>query len=318
MANKTEILRLEHVSKVFELKNKESLKAVSDVSLTMHAGECVSVVGESGCGKSTLAKLVTYIENMTQGKIFFEGQEITGISGKALREYRRQAQIIFQDPLNVFSPRMRIGTFLMEPWMNFEKKSRTEAKKAAHYSLQRVGLGEEYMKKYPHQLSGGELQRVAIARAIALHPKLLICDEVTSALDVSIQRQIIDLLYEHQKEANFTILFICHDLALAEDFSDRVVVMYLGRIVEILEGRELKKNAKHPYTKALLASVFSVHDGPDAPIRILPGEPPSPISLPAGCAFCSRCQYAADKCRNEAPALHPLNDIHAVACHLFE
>lgn len=318
MADNTEILRLEHVSKVFELKNKDSLKAVSDVSLAMHYGECVAVVGESGCGKSTLAKLVAYIENMTQGKMFFEGRETTDISGKELRDYRRQVQMIFQDPSNVFSPRMKIGTFLMEPWLNFEKKSKAEAKKAALYSLERVGLGKEYMKKYPHQLSGGELQRVSIARAIALHPKLLICDEVTSALDVSIQRQIIDLLYEHQKEANFSILFICHDLALAEDFSDRVVVMYLGRIVEILEGHELKKNAKHPYTQALLASVFSVHDAPDAAIRILPGEPPSPIDLPAGCAFCSRCQYAVDKCKNEAPQMHLLDGMHAVACHLFE
>lgn len=313
-----EMLRLEHVSKEYELKGNGTLKAVNDVSFSMTSRECVAVVGESGCGKSTLAKMVTGIEQVTDGEIYFHNQKITHIRGEELRQYRRHVQIIFQDPSNVFSPRMKIGTFLMEPWRNFEKKSRKEAKEMAYYALERVHLGDEYFHKYPHQLSGGELQRISIARAIALHPQLLVCDEATSALDVSIQKQIIDLLREHQAEADFGILFISHDLALAEDFCDRVVVMYLGRIVEIVEGKSLRSHAKHPYTKALLESVFSVHDDPNEAIKILPGEPPSPINLPRGCAFCARCTYACERCRQEVPSLQVVDGVHQVACHLYD
>lgn len=313
-----EVLRLEHVSKTFELKGNGKLKAVSDVSLTVEKGECVAVVGESGCGKSTLAKLVTYMEPLTDGKMFFQYQEIKNLHGDELREYRRYVQMIFQDPSNVFSPRMKIGTFLMEPWCNFEKKSKKEAKEKALKSLEQVKLGKEYFDKYPHQLSGGELQRISIARAIALHPRLLICDEATSALDVSIQSQIIELLKTHQQEADYAILFICHDLALAENFSDRVVVMYLGRIVEILKGSVLRKTAKHPYTKALLESVFSVHDNLEDEIKILPGEPPSPINLPEGCPFCERCKYAMEICKREVPQLEYIDEVHQVACHLLK
>ena len=310
------ILRLEHIYKEFELKDDQTLKAVNDVSLIVKKGECVAVVGESGCGKSTLAKLVTYIENVTEGKIFFDGKEMTNIRGNELREYRRQVQMIFQDPSNVFSPRMKIGTFLMEPWRNFEKKSRKDAKEEAFKALHQVKLGREYFRKYPHQLSGGELQRISIARAIALRPQLLICDEATSALDVSIQMQIVNLLKESQKENNYAILFISHDLALAENFSDRVVVMYLGRIVEILKGSALRKNARHPYTRALLESDFSVRDNQQEEIKILPGEPPSPVQLPPGCAFCDRGKYAMEICRKKVPDLRNIDEIHQVACHL--
>lgn len=316
MQNNDEILRLEHVSKEFELKGKKTLKAVSDVTLTVNRGECVAVVGESGCGKSTLAKLVTYIEPLTGGKIIFNGKEMTQLRGDELREYRRHVQMIFQDPSSVFSPRMKIGTFLMEPWVNFEKKSRKEAKEEALKAIRQVKLGKEYFRKYPHQLSGGELQRISIARAIALHPQLLICDEATSALDVSIQRQIIDLLKEQQKVNDYAILFICHDLALAEDFSDRIVVMYLGRVVEILKGSALKKSARHPYTRALLESVFSVHDSREEPIRILPGEPPSPVDLPEGCPFCERCRYVQERCRQKVPELREIEEEHQIACYL--
>lgn len=310
-----EILRLEHISKEFEEKDRSKLKAVTDVSLGMAKRECLGIVGESGCGKSTLAKLVTFIEPPTDGKIYFNGEDVTNIKGYELRAYRREVQIIFQNPSNVFSPRMKIGQFLMEPWIHFEKLSKKAAKEQAYYALDRVRLSRDYFNKYPHQLSGGELQRIAIARAIALHPQLLICDEATSALDVSIQKQIIDLLREHQEEADFSILFISHDLALAENFCDRVAVMYLGRIVEVMNGKALRKNAKHPYAKALLESVFSVRDDPDEKIKILQGEPPSPINLPEGCVFCGRCQYATEQCRQKQPELRDLGGGHLLACY---
>lgn len=241
MENNQEIIRLENVSKTFDLRYHKTLRAVDNVSLSLHKGICTAIVGESGCGKSTLARMVTLLEPVTDGMIYYKNEPIGGMQngrnialrGEKLREYRRNVQMIFQDPANVFSPRMKIGTFLMEPWIHFEKKSKEEAREMAYYSLKRVYLGEEYFDKYPHQLSGGELQRIAIARAIALHPEVLICDEATSALDVSIQQEIMALLKEHQDETNYAILFISHDLALVENFSQQVVVMYLGRIVEI-------------------------------------------------------------------------------------
>lgn len=308
------LLRIENVSKEFIVEKKTTLKAVSDVTLALEHGEQVAVVGESGCGKSTLAKVVACMEQVTDGRIYFDDIDITKIKRKNLKDYRKQVQMIFQDPSGVFSPRMRIGTFLMEPWINFEKMNREEAKKKAIESLERVSLSEEYFKKYPHQLSGGELQRVAIARAISLKPKLLICDEATSALDVSIQRSILDLLRDVHEETGFTNLLISHDLALAEDFCDRVVVMYLGRVVEILEAKNLRKNAKHPYTRALLDSVFSIHDPKDKKINILKGEPPSPINLPQGCAFKERCDCCSDSCGECVPDMNDLDGVHKVAC----
>ncbi len=239
-----QILKLSHVTREFELKSGEKLRAVTDVSLSVGQGEFVFVAGESGCGKSTLVKMAALLEPVTQGRILFEGEDVTGLRGKGLRQYRRQVQIVLQDPENVCAPRMKVGRFLMEPWINFERKSRKEARDMALYSLERVGLSEEFFHRYPHQLSGGQLQRVSIARAIALHPRLLICDEATSALDVSVQRQILELLKEHQRETGYGVLFICHDLAVAEALGTRVAVMYLGRVVEIMElkaGESLKR-----------------------------------------------------------------------------
>lgn len=309
------ILELIRVKTEFEVDDGKKLKAVNDVSLKIKKGECVAVVGESGCGKSTIAKLVTRIEKVTDGRIIFDGKDITGIKKKELKQYRRNVQMIFQHPLEVFSPRMKIGTFLMEPWINFEKKTKNEAREEAYHALERVKLPKEFFEKYPHEFSGGELQRVSIARAIALHPKLLICDEATSALDVSIQKDIIDLLKQQQGEYGFAILFICHNLALVEDFCDTVAVMYLGKIVEVIHSNWLRKDAQHPYTKALLESVFSVHDSRNKRINILEGEPPSPIDLPKGCNFCERCTYKMERCKIEQPLLREVSSGHYVACH---
>lgn len=323
MENNQEIIRLENLSKTFELRYHKTLRAVDAVSLSLHKGVCTAVVGESGCGKSTLARMAALLEPVTEGAIYYKGQQVGGIKegqpisirGEALRAYRRHVQMIFQDPVNVFSPRMKIGIFLMEPWTHFEKKSKKEARALALYSLRRVHLGEEYFDKYPHQLSGGELQRIAIARAIALHPEVLICDEATSALDVSIQQEIMALLKEHQDETNYAILFISHDLALVENFSQQVVVMYLGRIVEIMNGAAFRMHARHPYTKALLSSVFSIDDDPNKEIYVLDGEAQSATGTITGCVFCNRCSQAKDICRREAPVLKPIRTGHQVACH---
>ena len=323
MENNQEIIRLENLSKTFELRYHKTLRAVDAVSLSLHKGVCTAVVGESGCGKSTLARMAALLEPVTEGAIYYKGQQIGGIKeghpmsirGGALRAYRRHVQMIFQDPVNVFSPRMKIGTFLMEPWIHFEKKTKKEAREMALYSLRRVHLGEEYFDKYPHQLSGGELQRIAIARAISLHPEVLICDEATSALDVSIQQEIMALLKEHQDETNYAILFISQDLALVENFSQQVVVMYLGRIVEIMNGAAFRMHARHPYTKALLSSVFSIDDDPDKEIYVLDGEAQSATGTITGCVFCNRCSQAKDICRREAPVLKPIRTGHQVACH---
>lgn len=323
MENNQEIICLENLSKTFELRYHKTLRAVDAVSLSLHKGVCTAIVGESGCGKSTLARMAALLEPVTEGAIYYKGQQIGGIKeghpmsirGEALRAYRQHVQMIFQDPVNVFSPRMKIGTFLMEPWTHFEKKSKKEARALALYSLRRVHLGEEYFDKYPHQLSGGELQRIAIARAIALHPEVLICDEATSALDVSIQQEIMALLKEHQDETNYAILFISHDLALVENFSQQVVVMYLGRIVEIMNGAAFRMHARHPYTKALLSSVFSIDDDPNKEIYVLDGEAQSATGTITGCVFCNRCSQAKDICRREAPVLKPIRTGHQVACH---
>lgn len=312
------VLVLDHVSKSYEMKDGGHLTAVKDVSLTMKSGECLAIIGESGCGKSTLARLAAHLEPPDSGRIIYQGVPIHRLYKNGFKEYRRHVQLVFQNPASVFSPRMRIGTFLMEPWINYEKKSRKEAVEMARYSLKRVGLPEEYFYKYPHQLSGGELQRAVIARAIAIHPKLLICDEATSALDVSVQKQIMDLLREHQQEAGISVLFISHDLALAENFGDRIAVMYLGEIVEWLEGRHLRKYAAHPYTRALLESVFSVYDDPRKEIPILPGEPPDPMELHAGCVFSSRCKKAKPECYQKKPQMREISPGHQVSCFCLE
>ena len=312
------MLSVKNVSKEFKIDKETSLFALNDVSLDINHRETVAIIGESGCGKSTLAKLITKIEDITSGTISFEGKDISKMSKREVLDYRKDVQMVFQNPSNVFSPRMKIGRFLMESWMNYEHMGKKQAKEESLYSLRRVHLGEEYFDKYPHELSGGELQRVAIARAIALHPKLLICDEATSALDVSIQKEIVELLVEHRETVDFAILFISHDLAVAEKLCDKVAIMYLGRIVEVLEGKRLKANVKHPYSKALIESVFSIRDGREKKIKVIEGEPPSPINLPQGCGFYERCKYAGDVCKEKNPSLKECGGSHLVACHMVD
>lgn len=314
-----EMLCVDHVSKVFELENRKRICAVENLSLTMNRGERVMVVGESGCGKSTLVRMIAGIEMPTGGKILFHGKNVPDLRGEELRRYRRQVQMVFQDSGHVISPRMTIEAFLREPWICFEHKSRREADEMVRYSIQRIGLDESYLGRRPHQLSGGELQRICVARAIALHPQLLICDEATSALDVSVQKQILDLLREHVEESGCSVLFICHDLALAENFGDRIAVMYHGTIVEWLNGDHLRRQALHPYTRLLLDSVFSIHDEPDKPILLPPEEDarflsPEEREEDGGCVFCARCELADEECRKKCPELLQVSPGHFVAC----
>lgn len=312
------ILKLESVSKQYRLEKNQNLIAVNEVSLNLYQGERLAIVGESGCGKSTLGKLVTCIEKVSDGKIYFKGKDISKLQRGQLRELRKELQIVFQDPFNVFSPRMKIGAFLNEPFINYKKMNKNTAREESKRLLEAVELDQSYLDKFPHQLSGGELQRVVIARAMALNPSLIVCDEVTSALDVSIQKQIIELLTKIHQETGMTNLFISHDLALVQSFCDRVVVMYLGNIVEVMKSDELGHTTHHPYTQELLNSVFSVHGDRKKEINVLFGEPPSPMNRSGGCPFAKRCVMACEKCLLKMPELKKCKDNHLIACHRLE
>lgn len=258
MKEENTILELKNIHKHFRNNDGKILRAVDNVSFTLGKGECIGIVGESGCGKSTLARIVSHLIEASEGRLIFEDNDITYLKGKSLKEYYKKVQMIFQDPLATFSPRMKIGAYLMEPFINFKIMHKNKARKYAEELLEMVGLNKEYMVKYSNELSGGQLQRVVIARAIGIKPDIIICDECTSALDVSIQKQIIKLLLDIRKKTDFSCIFITHDLALAESICDRIYVMYLGKIVEVMEAKDIVRQAKHPYTKTLLNSVFSI------------------------------------------------------------
>ena len=311
------LLQVQDVYKAFILPGKQALKAVNGVNLDLRPGERLSLVGESGCGKSTLARMIAGIEPASKGSIRFAGEPIDSFHGEALRQYRRKVQIIFQDPSAVFSPRMRIGAFLCEPFLNFGILSKNEALAKACQLLESVELPEDFLRRYPHQLSGGELQRVAIARAMGVGPLLLICDEPTSALDVSIQKSIIALLEQMCQNYRVSMLFISHDLALVNHFSDRVAVMYLGSILEILPGAHIQREAKHPYTRALLQSSFQIGKERTENTIDPNSEPPSPLRLPAGCPYCANCGISVELCRQTLPPLREISPGHSVACHLL-
>lgn len=316
MQNKEKLLEVFHVSKVFPVK-KQQLRAVSDVSFSISRGEILGIVGESGCGKSTLAKILVGSLPASEGKMILNGEDYTQLNGKEKRKFRRNIQMVFQDPLSSFSPRMKVGTYLMEARRNFDGISKAEGLKEVGRLLQEVGLPEEFVSRYPHELSGGQLQRVAIARAISIQPKLLICDEATGALDVSIQNQIAQLLVKLVEEKNIGCLFIGHDLALVRSVSQRIAVMYLGRIVELLESETLGEKAMHPYTKMLLGSIFDVYCDQNEEIAAPKGEPPSPLKIRKGCAFAERCSWCSEKCKENVPPLQEVEPGHKVACFQF-
>jgi oligopeptide transport system ATP-binding protein len=295
------------------------VRAVDGVSFSIGRGETLGLVGESGCGKTTTGRCILQLERPTSGEIIFEGQDLTKLEGPALRRIRRRIQVIFQDPYSSLNPRMTVGQIVTEPMAVHGLVPDAAARQArVRDLLSRVGLLPQHARRYPHELSGGQRQRVGIARALAMEPSLIVCDEPVSALDVSIQAQIINLLEDLQEEFGLTYLFVAHDLAVVRHISDRVAVMYLGKIVENADRRAIYEDPRHPYTRALLSAVPI----PDPVLEetrertVLRGEVPSALNPPSGCVFHPRCPIAVERCRHDVPALREMGPRHDAACHL--
>ena len=321
------LLEIRNVKKYYPVKKVRggediAVKAVDQVNLTVEQGEIIGLVGESGCGKSTLGKTILKLHSVTGGQILFHGEDITRYSEKQMRPLREKIQIIFQDPYAALNPKKKVLQSVMAPLDVTGRYSREEKLKKAAAIMEEVGLSEKTLEKFPHEMSGGQRQRVVIARALINDPELVICDEPVSALDVSVRSQVLNLLKDLQRERNLTYLFISHDLSVVEYLCDKVAVMYLGRIVEYADKRQLYGNPLHPYTRALLSAI----PVPDIHAKkeeiILEGELPSPLDPPKGCLFSTRCPHATDRCRAEAPRLTELQDpdgaVRSVACFLHQ
>lgn len=293
------------------------VKAVDGVSLHIAPGETLGLVGESGCGKTTLGRAVIRLVEPNSGRVVFDGEDISGLKGAALRKRRRKFQMIFQDPYNSLNPRLTVEQIIGEA-IDIHELAESKAARRARINdlLQAVGLTAMHADRYPHEFSGGQRQRIGIARALAVEPKLIVCDEPVSALDVSVQAQIINLLMDLQQQRGLAYLFIAHDLAVVEHISHRVMVMYLGRAVEAAEARQLVREPKHPYTQALLSAVPEVDPATKRQRIMLPGDVPSPIAPPPGCPFHPRCPVKEAKCETEIPPLREIAPGHWVACHL--
>ncbi|MBD7909043.1 ABC transporter ATP-binding protein [Sporosarcina gallistercoris] len=317
------LLEVQNIKKYFPLpsklfsKKKEFVKAVDGVSFTVNKGETLSIVGESGCGKSTTGRMIMKLLDITEGKVIFEGQDITDMTDDQIRPLRKEFQMVFQDPYASLNPRLTIKETLEEPLIvhNVNKSNRSQR---VTELLEVVGLNKYHADRYPHEFSGGQRQRIGIARALAVNPKLIIADEPVSALDVSIQSQVLNLLKDLQEEFGLTYVFIAHDLSVVEHISDRVGVMYLGRLVELATRDELFGRPLHPYTKALLSAVPI----PDPTVKreriILKGDIPSPANPPSGCTFHTRCPFAQETCKIQVPEFRELETGHYVACHYAE
>ncbi len=317
------LLEVRHVKKYFPIRQGvmqravANVHAVDDVSFAVRAGETLGLVGESGCGKSTLGRTIVRLLEPTAGEIIFEGRHIERLGTRAMRPLRREVQMVFQDPYASLNPRKRVGTIVSDPMRIHNLGSRAEQKRRVAEILETVGLSPEHYNRFPHEFSGGQRQRIGIARALALRPKLIVADEPVSALDVSIQSQMLNLLDDLQKELALTYIFIAHDLGVVRHVSDRIAVMYLGKIVELSPAEELYKRPIMPYSEALLSAV-PIPDPDLAQKReriVLEGDVPSPINPPSGCRFHPRCRYATDVCRQLEPPLVDYGDGHLAACH---
>ena len=296
--------------------HKADLKAVDDISFIVKNGQALGIVGESGCGKSTAAKLILNITAPTSGEIIFQGRNIVESSPSEWRDLRREMQFVFQDPLGALDPRMTVIDQVAEPLLIHGIGTKQEQRQQADELLISVGLKGHLFDRYPHELSGGQRQRVVLARALILKPKLLVCDEPVSALDVSIQAQVINLLADLREKLGLTLMFISHDLSVVRHVSDRVAVMYLGRIVELADSDVLFENPGHPYTQALISAIPIIDPDQDQERIYLAGDPPSPVNVPSGCRFHTRCPVAQSICSERDPQLKPLRDGQLVACHI--
>lgn len=314
-AEKTELLQVRNLIKHFPIESSDDVvRAVDGVSFDIKAGETLGLVGESGCGKSTVGKCLLRLYEPTSGAVFFEGQNLVGLPNNQMQLLRREMQIIFQDPYASLNPRLSILSIVSEPLKIHGIGTKNEQRERTADLLKKVGLDPNYMYRYPHEFSGGQRQRIGIARALALNPKLIICDEPVSALDVSVQAQVVNLLQDLQTEFGLTYLFISHGLAVVEHISNRVAVMYLGKIVEISEGRELYDNPLHPYTKALLSAIPIPDPKQKRERIILKGDVPTPINPPSGCRFRTRCPWAIEDCARIVPELREIKQGHFAAC----
>ncbi len=320
---KEPIMSVVDLNKQFKLRKskfgeqQKILHAVSDVSVDVYKGETLGIIGESGCGKSTLGRCLVRLHTATSGKILLNGSDINEKKGKELKALRKEIQMIFQDPYSSLNPRKTAGQIIEEPMIVHKLMDKRQRREKVISLMKEVGLNEQHIHRFPHEFSGGQRQRINIARALALNPDILVCDEPVSALDVSVQAQVLNLLNDLQKQHNLTMVFISHDLSVIKHVSDRIVIMYLGRMVELCNAQEIYKNPKHPYTQALLSAI-----PPESPFeetrRIqLKGEIQSPIGEQKGCPFASRCMHVMERCRVETPKLKELGDDHQVACYLY-
>ena len=313
---KQPLVQVKNLCKYFEISRKETLKAVDDLTFDIYKGETVSLVGESGCGKSTTGRTMIKLYNPTSGNVYYDGKDIFKYNHAEQKEFCKKVQMIFQNPYSSLNPRMTVKDIVGEG-LKQHGMSTKDADAKVEQLLATVGLNKDHMSRFPHEFSGGQRQRIGIARALSVDPEFIICDEPISALDVSIQAQVVNLLIELQQKKNLTYLFIAHDLSMVKHISDRVGVMYLGNMVEFAESDELYQNPLHPYTKALMAAIpIPDPDTEEQKKRIrLEGEIPSPVNPKPGCRFVTRCRYATEKCHQETPQLEELKPEHFVACH---
>lgn len=318
--NKEVLVEVKNMDKFFRVGKNQDLKACEDISINIYKGETLGLVGESGCGKTTFGRTLIKLYEPTNGTIKYKGEDITKLDNTQQKKFRKQAQMIFQDPYASLDPRMTIGDIISEGIrVHFKDMKEKEIQAKVSDLLQTVGLNAEHGARFPHELSGGQRQRIGIARALAVEPEFIICDEPISALDVSIQAQVVNLLIELQNTRKLTYLFISHDLSMVSHISDRVGVMYLGSMVEVARSERIYSSAYHPYTQALISAIpIPDPDVSTAGYEKLEGEIPSPINAPVGCKFNTRCKYAMDICKKERPSLVELEPNHLCACHLYD